>query len=150
MSLEMNINQEGSATLTDLTEFILEINNSLETSAQVNANQAFNLGCTVGLVPALLFFFVMIYFVGFSVIVIFVASLLTVLMLIAFANITALIAKNRTIDKTFDNNVKLSIDEFLENQNITKVEFERTSVETLAPGSPLLKYISYPPEKPEI
>ena len=68
------------------------------------------------------------------------------LTLLAFANLSAYIARNKTVDRIYEQDVAQKIDNALENYKITRIEFDHYAEDFLPPDANLLNYITFADE----
>lgn len=131
-----------SAHPDSLEQFVEQLNETIETAATEAAQRAFNLGCFTGLVPAALILLVMTIATGFSIIGIALLVVITVIGMIAFANLAAAIAQLNTQRRVFREIVEPKIAAYLANSGQQRQEFERAARTQLTPNSVLLLFLS--------
>lgn len=137
-------------TLVTLVE---DANEKLEQAGQSGANYAFNLGCTVGLIPAIGIVLVTFIFSRGSWVMAAVAGLLMILAILVFANLVASIAKSRSIDRTYQINVNPEIERTIKGMAVPRLSFNSLAWEVLPEGAVLRSFLPVPPstdaESPE-
>lgn len=132
---EQSINAEQHAALAQLA---LESNAKLESSAQEGANHAFNLGCTVGLLPGAILVVLAFILGGSSLLGAIITALLVVLALVGFANYAAYQAKNNTLQRTYQRDIAPEIERTLNHLGLTHQDFKHAAGDAL-PGNAALR-----------
>jgi hypothetical protein len=112
------------------------------------ANRAFNLGCFSGLVPGAILLVFMLAFTGLNVIGGCIALLLTMLAMVAFANLAAAVARGNTARRVYAQSIEPFIKSSLEAQGLSAADFYDLANKTLADGSLLRSLL--PTSGPEI
>ena len=140
----------NSNTPQSTGQFIEELNEQLDEQSSSNANRAFNLGCLLGTIPALLIVLIT-YFVskGAWVPIVFIAALMMVAVLL-FANLAAYTARNRTMDRVYEEQIEPQIKSELEARSLEESEFNNLAREELPEGASLLNYIEIEPQKSDL
>lgn len=138
MSLMQPHFEETSFTLAGLAE---SANEKLETAVIEATNQAFNLGCLVGLAPATIFAIITFIVAGFNVIGAAIAVVLAVIGLIAFANLAAMITRRNTMRQKYIREILPEIELILRQQGFTPEEFEAAARRTLPPAAMLVEFL---------
>ena len=128
-----------------LEELAVTTNEKLITAGQDSANRAFNVGCTVGLLPALLLIGLTLLITRGSWIATALISGLMIMGLLAFANLSALISRSRAYDRMYQQELSPEIEEELQKFGVDRFSFERITAETIPPGAPLRAYIAPEP-----
>lgn len=123
-------------------QLALMANETIENAVNQATQQAFNLGCLVGLVPMIAFIILTFLLSGFSIISAFIAVILGIISAIAFANLAAMLARKNTIPRVYQDVVKPKIDESLEQAGISRNEFASSALRTIAQTDPLYEFIS--------
>ncbi len=137
--------EETSFTLAGLAE---SANEKLETAVIEATNQAFNLGCLVGLAPAVIFAIITFIVAGFNVIGAAIAVVLAVIGLIAFANLAAMITRRNTMRQKYIREILPEIELALRQHGFTSEEFETVARQTLPAASMLAAFIPLQSEPP--
>lgn len=112
---------------------ILELNDRLEDTSQASMSRAFNLGCSIGLIPAVLAVIAVFFFFKGSLIGAFFTALVSALGILAFANLSAYLAKARTIQRVYKEQINPDIEKFLLDQTISRQEFDNMADLSLPP-----------------
>ena len=127
-----------------LTELIETCQETLDQAEESSANRAFNLGCSVGLIPAALFVLLAYILSKGSWIAAAITSLLMVIMLMGFASLSASIARKNTLQRTYQEKVKPSIEAALAEMGVNRSSLDALADEMLPVGSALRDYFSIP------
>jgi hypothetical protein len=135
---EMN---EESGSLAELAS---SLNEKLETRADAATNQAFNLGCFVGIVPLLSIVIATYFLTGRSWVGAAVMFVLMVLGLVLFANVVAAITRKNTLQRTYHDEIRPQIDQALYRMQRARSEFDGAASEVLAPGAALRIFMTPP------
>lgn len=134
---------ENTETTQSVDQFLEVCEQKLDEAGKINATQAFNLGCTIALIPAGII--VLIAYIATRT---WLAALLTgVLMIIAvigFANLSALTARTKTMERIFSNEVAPDISTYLQATGLARADFENKAWENLPPTAHLLQFIPKP------
>lgn len=123
-------------------QLALMANETIESAVNLAAQQAFNLGCLVGLLPMIAFIILTFLLSGFSIISAFIAVILGVISAIAFANLAAMLARKNTIPRVYHDIVKPRIAESLEQSGISRNEFASSALRIIAETAPLYEFIT--------
>lgn len=133
--------EPASPILTSLAESANEI---LETSVNQATHQAFNLGCLIGLLPAIIFSAITFWVTGFSLIGAAMGVVLGITGAIAFANLAAMITRRNTLERTYRDQVAPHVTRSLSESGHSQEEFERAVQQALAPGAMLYPFVNPP------
>ena len=120
---QMTANSEPKISINSeqrvfLEELIHSADEQLISAGQDSANKAFNLGCTAGLIPALLIIGLTLIITKGSWIASVIMSILMIMGVFAFANFSAFISRSNAYKRCFTNQIKPEIDTNLEKQGI--------------------------------
>lgn len=130
----------------ELDAQILDLNNQLEETSQSSMSRAFNLGCSTGLIPAILSVIaVFILFKG-SVIGAAFTALILAIGIVAFANLSAYLARARTIQRVYKEQINPKIEGLLATYRLTRQEFDDHANLTLPQDALLRMYLKPLPE----
>jgi hypothetical protein len=133
---------EQAATLTELAE---TENARLEEAASQVTQQAFNLGCAVGLLPGAIVFIVALLLTGFSVIAVALSVVLITTGLIAFANLAAMLARRNTIRRVYREQSQGQLEQKLCDNGFTRSQFDQVARQVLPPQAALYSFLTTPP-----
>jgi hypothetical protein len=143
----MNQPPETGATETpglSLPEMAQDANTRLENTIGDATQQAFNLGCLIGMMPAVIFSVVIFLATGFSLIGASMAVVLGVVSAIAFANLAAMITRQNTMKRAYRETINPGINNTLQAAGIARSDFDRVARETLPPSAPLVVFLPIP------
>jgi len=85
---------------SQLEQLVVQANTAMENAASEASSRAFNLGCLTGLLPAAILLLSMAMSIGWSLIGVAMALALTVITMVAFANLAAAVARANTMRRT--------------------------------------------------
>ena len=133
---------EQVATLTELVE---KENARLEEAASPVTQQAFNLGCVVGVLPGAIVFLVTLLLTDFSIIAVAISLVLIIIGLVAFANLAAMLARRNTIRRVYRDQSETEIDQKLRDAGLNRRQFDQIARQVLPPQAALYDFLSIPP-----
>jgi hypothetical protein len=131
----------------DLATFIDETNQRLEDETMENANRAFNLGCMVGLLPAGLVVLLSYFLTKGSWIPVGITAVLMFIALMLFTNLAAYTARNRTMERVYEEKIAPTIDVKLSEYQVEEDEFSQIADDALPAGAMLRNYLTIKPTK---
>lgn len=105
-----------------------------------SATRGFNVGCTTGFIPAIIIV-IIAYIVTKTWLAAIITGILMVMALIGYANLVALIARSKAMDRVFITEVKPGIDKTLLETGISQDEFNRFAIENLSNSASLYQYL---------
>ena len=108
------------------------LNERLEDAGQASTSQAFNLAISAGIIPAVLVVVLVFIILKGSLVGALFTAMVAVLGLVAFANLTAYIARGRTTQRFYDEQIVPKILEILEFEKLTRFEFDHFTRQILA------------------
>jgi len=123
---------------------IEQVHEKLESSAQSNTTHAFNLGCSVGLLPAALITGAAFFITKGSWIAAVITALLMAIALLGFASLVANITRANIIENTYKKEALPQIETVLQELNISRPDFDSLANQNLPEGACLRKYLSIP------
>jgi len=136
--------QPAPESISTLDKFILEVNDELEKAGTASANQAFNVGCSVGLLPVIVIVLLAFFISGNSWIATAITAGLMLLAWIGFANLVAQISKSKSITRTYKDYLAERITRELRELNISQSQFNQTALEILPKGAALRSFLPLP------
>jgi len=140
----VRLTPEQALALAELAE---NANEKLESAGQGGANRAFNLGCTLTLVPAaILVGLVFLLSRGnwvMAAVVAFLAGMTTLIL----ANYAAYQARNSAILRTYQRDIHPEIERTLNRLDLPRPSFDRIAYQRLPNGAALLAHL--PPQEPD-
>jgi len=140
-TLLTELTSEQVAVLTELAE---AENARLEDAASTVTQQAFNLGCLVGLLPGGIFVLVSFVVVGFSMIGAAIALVLMLIGLIAFANLAAFLARGNTIKRIYNDQSQGEIEAALNKAGLSREQFDVVARQVLPSQAALYTFLQEP------
>ena len=130
--------------VTVLTELAEAENTRLEEAASTVTQQAFNLGCLVGLLPGGILVVATFFLIGFSVIGAAIALVLMLIGLIAFANLAAMLARRNTIRRIYRDQSQVEIETTLRETGLTRDQFDEIARRVLPSQAALYAFLPIP------
>lgn len=135
-----------AAELTpDQTQALLEIaeeaNQELESAGESVASRAFNLGCSITLLPALALVLIVAVASRINWVAIFLTSILALVSMLIVANLVAYTARNNTVRRTFDDKVQPEIERKLNDLDLERSLFNRLAAQRLPEAAVLQRYL---------
>ena len=131
-----------------IEEIALTSNEKLVEAGAKSANRAFNVGCTVGLLPAIIIIITTLIISKGSWIATAFISILMGMGLVAFANLSAYISRSKAYQRIFEQDLKPEIETQLDDLEIEYRDFVRVADEVLDSDAPMRAYI-FPEPKNE-
>jgi hypothetical protein len=131
----------GETPIFSPTELAESANEKLEQAVNEATHRAFNLGCLVGLLPAVIFALVIFLSTGFSFIGTAMAVVLGIVSAMAFANLAAMITRNNTVRNTYTNMILPEIEQSLSNAGVERQVFDQAARESLSPSAALYPFV---------
>jgi len=132
----------GDLSQPSLSDLAASTNEMLELAINEVAHRAFNLGCMIGLLPAVIFAAVIFLSTGFSLIGTALAVVLGVVSAIAFANLAAMITRNNTARRIYRDTILPEIEQSLRTAGIERQFFDLAARESLAPSAALYPFLN--------
>ncbi len=126
-------------TLVNLAQ---ESNQALVEAGQGGANRAFNLSCSITLLPGLVIVLLVLFFSRLNWVAAAIAATLAVLVALGLANWSAYTAKRQTIRRVFEMEVEPQIRRTLSREHIPWSSFEQVAEETLPQDALLLRFFN--------
>ena len=130
---------DRSRDLADLAE---RLNESLRLSGASSAEQAFGIGCTLGLTPILVILLVLFIFKVINLILAFILLVMGLLVMVGMAMLAAQRARLNGMTRAYHIGVKAEIDQYLAQSGLTRPEFDRLVSKLLPAGAPLQAFLS--------
>lgn len=126
----------------DLDQFADDLNEELRASGSGSAEQAFSVGCAVGIIPVGLIVFVL-YIAGVvSLILALFLALLGIVVLVAVVALLASQARDRATQRVYDEQVEPRIEAYLSNTGLSRAEFDSLLYNKLSDRAPLRKFLT--------
>jgi hypothetical protein len=130
-----------SENITALTLLVETSNGKLEAAAAASSSQAFNVGCSVGLMPGLIIIVLVFFLSKGSIAATAISILLVALFLILFANGVAYVSRSKAIDRLYNEQIKSEIDQILNEEMLTRQNFTRVASRVLPQDAALHKFL---------
>lgn len=130
--------------VTVLTSLAETENARLEEAASPVTQQAFNLGCLVGLLPGGLFLLAILVLTDFSIIGAAISLILIMMGLIAFANLAAMLARRNTVRRVYRDQSESQIEQSLQEAGLSRAQFDEVARRVLPPQAALYGFLSDP------
>ncbi len=127
--------------LPELADLAENLNEVLRASAASSAEQAFGIGCSLGLIPGVVG--IVLLWV-FKVINLILASILLVmvgLIMVGVAVFLSQLARRRGMDRAYQTQVKAEIAKYLNESGLTRAQFDQLVANLLPPEAPLQAYL---------
>jgi glucan phosphoethanolaminetransferase (alkaline phosphatase superfamily) len=134
-----------SDQVTILTSLVENENTRLEEAASPVTQQAFNLGCAVGLLPGGIFLLAILLVSNFSIIGAAISVVLILMSLIAFSNLAAMLARRNTIRRVYQDESEKQIERSLEDAGLNRDQFNEVARRVLPPQAALSTFLPKPP-----
>jgi len=142
VSIEQTI-QDYQISNKPIDQFLEACELKLDEAGKISATQAFNLGCTIALIPAGI-----IILIAYIATRTWMAALLTGMLMsiaiIGFANLVAIIARTKAMERVYTNELKPEIINFIEEIGLTRSDFEQYAWQNLPNTSHLLQFLPKP------
>jgi len=143
-----NVYDPSPDPIPGLVSLVESSNQKLDDAGKESANQAFNLGCMIGIIPAAIIVLIGIIATHASWAIVAIIAILMVIALLGFANLVAIISRSKTMDRVYRTEINPEVEKFLLDQHIQRQEFDLVAWQSLPERAVLLKYLP-PPHTPE-
>lgn len=124
-----------------LIELINNLNERFESAVNTATSQAFNLGCSVGLLPGAIILVLTFFFSHGSLAALMIAALLVIISLLALANLVAYIARSRSITHIYQRQILPEIESNLRTLGQSRSDFEQMAAKILPQGAGLRAFL---------
>lgn len=141
--LPPDLSEEQRQSLAELAQ---TANDALLDAGQTGTNAAFNLGCTIGLLPVGIFTLLAWLLSKGSWAAAGITFFFTLLALIALANLAAFIAGRNSLQRTFHERLTPQIESRLQELQSDPQTFAQVAHQTLPPAAPLLHFLPHEAE----
>jgi hypothetical protein len=125
-----------------LVDLAKSTNELLEGASQASAYRAFNLGCMIGIFPALLLGLVAYLTSQYSWIAAVTTTLIMLIAVMGFAGLAAYLTRARRMDRIFHEQVYPEITNRLAELDVNMPEFQGIAAEELASNAALVHLLS--------
>lgn len=137
-----NLTTEQRAGLEDL---VTGLNEDLQSSVQNSTNHAFNVGCSVSLLPLGVLVIVVFFLSRFNWVVTLVAAVFSLLAALGLATLVSITARNNALAQTYRLRIVPEIERRLIALDLPRPEFDRLAGELLPTGALLRFSLKLPP-----
>jgi hypothetical protein len=127
-----------------ISELVERSNEKLNTAAVDSADRAFNLSCTLGLLPTLLIVMLSFLLTRGSWAAAAIITLLMVIAVLGMANLAAYISRANTVKRVYEIEVWPEIGVFIGELNLPIEDFNKFVLNNLPEGAPLRDFIHSP------
>jgi hypothetical protein len=117
-------------------------NEKMDSGSLGNATQALNLGCTITFIPGIILVILVLLFSRFNWVMASITLVLVVLASLLFANLVSTLARKRSIERIYHQEVDPEIDRNLVEAGIQREQFNEETVNFLPANAPLVQMIS--------
>lgn len=136
----------NSAELTpdqnqSLLELAEEANQELEAAGEAVAGRAFNLGCSITLLPALAVVLIVAVFTRLNWVAVFITTILALVATLIVANMVAYTARTNTIERIYQTKVQPEIVRRLRGLELERSAFDRLARQHLPEAAVLQRYL---------
>jgi glucan phosphoethanolaminetransferase (alkaline phosphatase superfamily) len=117
--------------ITEIIDQLLQTSEQkLEEVGKSSATQAFNLGCTAGLIPAGII--ILITFIATKAwLAVVITTILMLLALVGLANLAALLARSKAMERVYKTEVAPEIERSLQELQISALDFDQYTWQNL-------------------
>jgi hypothetical protein len=129
---------------SDLASLAHALNEKLEEAARDSVNHAFNVSCSVSLLPVAVLVVAVFFLSRANWVVSFVAAVVGVMLALGFAALVSNTARARSIERTYQLYVAPSIERYLSSAQLTRAEFDLQAAGELPEGALLKQYLAVP------
>ena len=145
----MNAVQTSLPEGGDLASLALSLNEKLEEAARDSVTHAFNVSCSVSLLPVVILVVLVFLLSRANWVVSFVAAVVGLLLALGFAALVSTTARSRSVERTYQLYVAPSIERYLSSAQLSRAEFDVQAAGELPEGALLMQYLAVPPEVEE-
>lgn len=136
----------NSAELTpdqnrNLLELAEKANHELEAAGEAGAGRAFNLGCSLTLLPALAVILIVAVFSRLNWVAIFITTVLALVATLIVANLVAYTARTNTMQRTYQVIVQPEIERRLNGLDLDRSVFDHFASQRLPEAAVLQRYL---------
>jgi hypothetical protein len=142
----------NGAELTDdqsqsLMELAEEANQELESAGEAVASRAFNLGCSITLLPALAVILIVAVFTRLNWVAVFITTILVLVATVIVANMVAYTARTNSVERTYQTKVQPEIERRLRGLELERPAFDRLASQRLPEAAVLQRYLPPTPQE---
>ena len=129
----------------ELDQFADELNEELREAGSVSAEQAFSVGCAVGIIPVGLIVFLLYIFGVVKLILALFLVLLGIVALVAVVALLASQARDRAVRRVYQESVQPKIEAYLSSTGLSRTEFDTLLFDKLSDRAPLRAFLTPDP-----
>lgn len=129
----------------ELDQFADELNEELREAGSVSAEQAFSVGCAVGIIPVGLIVFLLYIFGVVKLILALFLVLLGIVALVAVVALLASQARDRAVRRVYQESVQPKIEAYLSSTGLSRTEFDTLLFDKLSDRAPLRAFLTPEP-----
>lgn len=129
----------------ELDQFADELNEELREAGSVHAEQAFSVGCAVGIIPVGLIVFLLYIFGVVKLILALFLVLLGIVALVAVVALLASQARDRAVRRVYQESVQPKIEAYLSSTGLSRTEFDTLLFDKLSDRAPLRAFLTPEP-----
>jgi hypothetical protein len=126
----------------DLAQLAERLNEILREGGAGNAEYAFGLGCSIGLIPFLLVLVVLFFFKVINLILAFILLVMGSLALVGISMLAAQRARASGIRRAYSTSVESEIVQYLAVNELTRAQFDRAVSRLLPHDAPLQPFLT--------
>jgi hypothetical protein len=141
--------QMDDETRQALIDFARTSNELLEGASQASAYRAFNLGCMIGIFPALLIGFIAFLTSNFSWIAAVTTAIIMLIAAMGFAGLAAYLTRARRMERIYQEQVGPEISQKLAFLAVTQAEFREIVSQDLPSNAALIHFLLQDGSTPE-
>ena len=128
----------------EITDFVTDLNEKLETAVQDSTQHAFNFGCSLSVIPLLVLVILVLFLTRFNWILTVGAAAMSLLLALGLAAWVAFTARKNSSEQTYRLHIAPEIERNLKTLQLTRPEFDRLAGRILPSEAPLQKYLANP------
>ena len=132
----------------ELIDLAATENERLNTTSLVNATHALNLGCSLSLVPGIVVVILVLILSKLNWVMTALTAVLVVIFSLLLANFVSILARTRTVDRLYQNEIRSAINQSLQALEVSNDDFEKIAHSSLPANAPLRRCLSLPDQPP--
>jgi hypothetical protein len=126
----------------DLVEFAESLNETLRQGGAGRAEQAFGLGCSLGLIPLLLVIVLLLVFKFINLILAFILLVMGALVLAGVSMLAAQQARQNGVRQVYITSVEVEINKYLAQSHLSRTRFDSLVSQVLPQDAPLQAFLN--------
>jgi hypothetical protein len=144
----MNDDISSTDPYDTIKALIVAADERMEQTSQVATTHAFNLAISFGIIPAAIIMILVFLAVNGSLPTMLITGILVLIALVIFASLVVNIARERSLQRLFQEQILPELVENLEQLHIPRTELSQLALDQLPEGSILLKFLTEPAGEP--